>query len=42
MNVLSYVDTWKGWILPLFLASGHFWVFLLSQLQLQFLVSSLT
>lgn len=42
MDVLSYVDTWKGWILPLFLAFEHFWGFLLSQLPRQSLVSSLT
>lgn len=41
VNVLCCVDTWEKWLLPLFLAFGRFWVFLLSQWPLQFLGSSL-
>lgn len=41
VNVLSCVDTWREWTLPLFLLCGGFWVILPSQLPLKFLVSSL-
>lgn len=41
MNVLSCVDTWREWTLPLFFLCGGFWVILPSQLPLKFLASSL-